>query len=83
MAPWLGPMLIVIGWGPLFLFDLIVDPLKNRGIVGPHFGVGYGMGWGTLIAFLAMIVGMCSISFHLIRAVYRLIRTVCQSFIRP
>ena len=72
-APWLGPILIVIGWGPLFAFDLVVDVLQRRGIVGPHFGVGYGMGWGTLIAVPATILGVFSILVHLIRAVYRAI----------
>ena len=72
-APWLGPILIVIGWGPLFAFDLVVDVLQRRGIVGPHFGVGYGMGWGTVIAVPATILGVCSTLVHLIRAVYRAI----------
>ena len=74
-APWLGPVLIVVGWGPLFLFGLVVDLLQKRGIVGPHFGVGYGMGWGTMIALPTTFLGICSMFFHLIRA-------VCRAFVR-
>jgi hypothetical protein len=70
-GPWLGPILIVLGWGPLFAADIVIEILQGRGSVGPHFGVGYAMGWGTVIAFPATIVAICSMLFHLLRAVYR------------
>jgi hypothetical protein len=70
-GPLLAPILIVLGWGPLFLAASVIDILQERGIVGPHFGVGYAMGWGTLIAFPATVIAICSLLFHFLRAVHR------------
>jgi hypothetical protein len=67
-APWFGPILIVLGWGPLFLAASVIDILQVRGIVGPHFAVGYAMGWGTVIAVPLTMLGMCSVLFHFVRA---------------
>jgi len=71
-GPWLGPILLVLGWAPLFVSSIVIDILEQRGIVGPHFGVGYAIGWGTVIAFPVTIVAICSMLFHLLRALYRL-----------
>jgi hypothetical protein len=72
-GPWLGPILLVFGWAPLFVSAIVIDILEQRGIVGPHFGVGYAMGWGTAIAFPTTIIAICSMLFPLLRAVYRLL----------
>jgi hypothetical protein len=71
IGPWLAPILLVAGWAPLFVADIILDILQQRGVVGPHDGVGFGMGWGLGIAFPLTIVACASIIFHSIRAVYR------------
>lgn len=70
-GPWLGPILLVFGWGPLFVADIMIDISQARGSVGPHFGVGYATGWGTAIAFPATLVAVGSILFHLVRAIDR------------
>jgi hypothetical protein len=72
-GPWLGPVLLILGWPPLFVTAIVIDILVARGSVGPHFGAEYAMGWGTAVAFPASIVAVCSMILHSVRGVYRLL----------
>ena len=66
-SPWLGPSLLILGWGPLFVMDVLDD----FGITDRHLIVGLGMGWGMAVAVPATIAAMASILFHLVRAFSR------------
>ena len=70
-GPWLGPIILIIVWVPFVVVGLTVEILQARGSVNPHFGVGYAIGWATVILGPGTIVAICSMLFHLVRAVYR------------
>jgi len=66
-SAWLGPSLLVFGWGPLFVMDILDD----FGITDRHLIVGIGMAWGMGVAVPSTIAAIASILFHLVRAFYR------------
>ena len=46
----------------------------SKGIVGPHFGVGYAIGWGTAIAAPATIVAICSMALYILLTLIDMLR---------
>src|SRR5580698_9173018 len=69
--PWLGPLVLLIGWGPLILADLVLPTLIKRGMTGPHDGAGYAIGWVALVTIPTTFLGVCSVLFHIFSAIYR------------
>jgi hypothetical protein len=68
-AWWLGPALVILGWAPLFVADIIeetghLDRLKAIGL-----GMGLGMGVGFPLTILA--VGLMAV--QVIRVLYRIV----------
>ena len=57
VSAWWVPIVLVIGWGPLFVADLIY----------PGAGMGFGMGWGMAVAFPCTILAAISVPIQALR----------------
>jgi len=60
LSAWWIPILLVIGWGPLYVADFIYR--RNLGE-----GMGFGMGWGMGVAFPFSILAALSVPIQAFR----------------
>jgi hypothetical protein len=57
-SAWLIPVLLIVGWGPLFIADLVsTDVGSGFGGASGKSGAGFGMAWGLSATLFCMLGG--------------------------
>jgi hypothetical protein len=68
-AWWLGPLIVVLGWTPLFVADI----LEETGQLDRLRAIGVGMGLGLDVAFPATILAVALMVLQVVRALYKIV----------
>ena len=71
MNPWVVGGLLAVGWGPLFLADIVSETRFGESI-DQH----YVMAWGMSVTFFCSALATALILIHIVRLVCRLVSRI-------